>query len=154
MSKFVVNNFNSNTPTLQCESMTTYHNNGVSITEVKNGMLTNGKVMLPVSGIMKRYKDGRIEVNGEMIDWDSLVKQQQPNGGLKLPEAMINEPDVGPGEKTCIICYERSIKTTITDCGHQIYCVSCTHSTVKQGTLCPICRVPITKIIRIYEIVQ
>lgn len=149
-AKFIVNNFSSQ-PILQCETMVTTKFNGGSVSEVTNGMLTNGKVMLPVSGIVKRYKDGRIEVNGELIDWNSIANQRVPQQ-LVLPQAMHDEPAVKQDEKPCIICEERSIKTTLVECGHQVYCVTCSLACVKQGTLCPVCRTPIAKVIRIYEV--
>jgi hypothetical protein len=91
MSKFVVNCVNSKNPVLQADRMVTRHySDGTRVSTINNGMLTNGTVMLPVSGTIKRYKDGRIEVNGALIDWEAVVaRQQQP---LKLPEAIPDEP--------------------------------------------------------------
>ncbi len=139
--------------------MTTYHNaDGTSVSEVTNGTLTNGTVMLPVNGVVKRYRDGRIEVNGKLIDWAQLVAQsQQPQPQqpmLSLPDAMGDEPDVREAENPCVICMERAIKTVITDCGHAVYCVTCARDTVKVGTVCPLCRVAITRVIRVYHQTQ
>jgi hypothetical protein len=157
MSKFVVNNYNSSQPTLQGESMTmSFDGNGTITSVVKNGQLTNGKVIMPVSGTVVRYDDGRISVNGEFIDWAAITRQQQQQPqpqqpALKLPDEMPNEPPLRDDEKPCVICMERSIKTAIVDCGHQIYCVTCAREHVKPTTLCPLCRVRVTGVIRLYE---
>jgi hypothetical protein len=150
MSKFVVNNLNCKNPVLQADQMVTHHySDGTSVSTINNGMLTNGTVMLPVSGTIKRYKDGRIEVNGALIDWEAVVarQQQQP---LKLPEAIPDEPLLQDGENECLICAERSIKTVLNECGHQVYCVTCARATVNQDSLCPMCRAPIRSVIRCF----
>lgn len=133
--------------------METWHDrDGTSVSKVTSGMLTNGQVMLPVNGTVKRYKDGRLEVDGVLVDWAAVVAQsQQALPQLKLPDAMPNEPLLQEGEKECVICVERGIKTVITDCGHAVYCVTCARATVKQGTLCPLCRTAVTGVIRVYQ---
>lgn len=154
MSKFVVNNYGSQ-PTLQAKSMTMFEGNGTTTSIVENGQLTNGKVIMPVSGTVVRYDDGRISVNGKFIDWDAITRQQQQQQqqpALKLPDEMPNEPPLQGDEKPCVICMERSIKTVIVDCGHQVYCVACAREHVKPATtLCPLCRVNVTGVIRLYE---
>ncbi len=156
MSKFVVHNHCSNNPVLQADRMvTTEFRDGTSTSVVTNGMLTNGVVMLPVNGTVKRYRDGRIEVDGQLIDWAAVVRQseqpqQQQQQQQKLPDAMPDEPDATDGEKACPICLERATKTVIIDCGHQVYCVACAREFVKPGTACPLCRGPITSVIRVY----
>ena len=90
MAKFVVNHYNSKNPTLQGDSMTTYHSHDATVSIVQNGVLTNGKILMPVNGTVKRYKDGRIEVNGQLIDWEALVSCSRKNQyQVKvLPEAV------------------------------------------------------------------
>ena len=157
MSKFIINNYsgggNNNNPVLQADSITTSFERGVMVNTVTNGILTDGKVMLPVSGTVRRHDDGRITVNGNLIDWQVIAgqQQQQQQQNPKLPNAMPNEPPVKDGEKECTICMTRSIKTIIVDCGHPIYCITCARDCVRQGTTCPVCRTPVTHVIRQYE---
>ena len=88
----------------------------------------------------------REEDNIELIRQMSLLTMKQK---ISLPEEEINELDTKEGEKECIICNERCVKTVIVDCGHSILCVTCSR-TLKDKPQCPLCRVEITKIIKIY----
>lgn len=155
-SKFVCNNYGSQQPVLQAQGMTTtMYGDGTSVSNVTNGVLTNGTVMLPVSGIVRRYEDGRIEVNGALIDWAALMANAQlaPQAAppLRLPAPLPDEAPLQEGESACVVCLERAVKTVITDCGHAAYCVTCACTTVKEGTLCPVCRTRITSVIRVFE---
>merc|ERR1712151_148797 len=47
----------------------------------------------------------------------------------------------------CKICYEREIDTVILDCNHRAVCARC----LDQVSACPLCRVPITKIVQTYN---
>lgn len=152
-STFIINQIITNgNPVLQADRMETWHESGgVSVSKVTNGVLTNGRVMLPVNGTVKRYRDGRIEVNGEPIDWASVVARSTTAPTMELPEAIDNEAPAQEGESPCIICGERAVKTAINKCGHQVYCVTCARATVTVGTTCPMCRKPITSVIRVYQ---
>lgn len=71
--------------------------------------------------------------------------------GIIIPNAMVGlEPllNENENEKECVICLERSAKTAIVDCGHQCLCVTCARSL--KDTTCPMCRIVITHIIRLY----
>ena len=48
----------------------------------------------------------------------------------------------------CKICFEKPIDTVILECGHQIVCELCSGSV---GNLCPLCRQPITRIVRSFK---
>lgn len=49
---------------------------------------------------------------------------------------------------TCIICCERSIDCVVMPCGHASFCSDCRHT--KSMSHCPICRVAITKVFKIF----
>lgn len=70
---------------------------------------------------------------------------------FELPDEYLNEPP-GEGDDLCVICLERERNTTILDCGHCIYCITCARKHVKRDIPCPSCRKPIKKgVIRIYK---
>lgn len=50
----------------------------------------------------------------------------------------------------CTICSEASIDTVIYRCGHMCVCMACGMELKAQGLKCPICRAPITDLIRAY----
>lgn len=65
-----------------------------------------------------------------------------------LPDPIINESDAVPGEKECVVCMTRSIKTLLLPCGHAALCVTCA---LQIGlTVCPLCSTKIEEIKRIY----
>jgi hypothetical protein len=51
-------------------------------------------------------------------------------------------------EGTCKICFERPIDMVILPCGHLVVCANCA-DTVKD--LCPLCRQPITSVVKTYH---
>ena len=50
----------------------------------------------------------------------------------------------------CTICSEASIDSVIYRCGHMCVCMACGMELKAQGLKCPICRAPITDLIRAY----
>jgi hypothetical protein len=51
----------------------------------------------------------------------------------------------------CVICSEASITSVVYRCGHMCVCMQCGLELKAQGLKCPICRAPITDIIRAYS---
>jgi hypothetical protein len=54
----------------------------------------------------------------------------------------------------CVICSEASISSVVYRCGHMCVCMQCGLELKAQGLKCPICRAPITDIIRAYSSMQ
>lgn len=48
---------------------------------------------------------------------------------------------------TCVVCLEAPRETTLLECGHVAACVACAN----RLALCPICRGPIVRVVRIYH---
>jgi hypothetical protein len=121
--KFVVNNFSSN-PVLQSERAEMWINNGVTTQRVRGGVLTDGTLTYPIGdATVIHHRDGRLE----------------------------DEPPAGEGEKECVLCFERAIKTTLLECGHQTHCVTCARASIQPGlSACPVCRAVVTRVIRFY----
>eukprot|EP01111_Echinosteliopsis_oligospora_P009626 TRINITY_DN2855_c0_g1_i2.p1 TRINITY_DN2855_c0_g1~~TRINITY_DN2855_c0_g1_i2.p1 ORF type:complete len:400 (+),score=131.18 TRINITY_DN2855_c0_g1_i2:125-1324(+) len=72
----------------------------------------------------------------------SLIPVEKPPPAA----AVVEEEDDLEGK--CKICYDRPIDTVILRCGHLAICLRCS----KQLKDCPICRKPITEIVRIYQV--
>ena len=51
---------------------------------------------------------------------------------------------------SCVICSEASIDSVVYRCGHMCVCMACGLELKAQGLKCPICRAPITDVIRAY----
>lgn len=50
----------------------------------------------------------------------------------------------------CVICSDGVIDSVVYRCGHMCVCMACGLELKGQGLKCPICRAPITDIIRAY----
>lgn len=50
----------------------------------------------------------------------------------------------------CVICSDGIIDSVVYRCGHMCVCMACGLELKGQGLKCPICRAPITDIIRAY----
>jgi hypothetical protein len=146
IGKFVMNNSNIGGLCLQANNMTTSFRDGVHTSVVQNGTLSNGIHSIPVNGTYVRYPSGRVTINGIEVDWQAIAKEKEKKS--LLPEEMKNEPVIVDGEKECVVCFGRSIKTVIVDCGHAVLCVTCARENIRE---CPICRKEVTQIIRTFN---
>ena len=54
----------------------------------------------------------------------------------------------------CVICSEASIDSVVYRCGHMCVCMPCGLELKAQALKCPICRAPITDVIRAYSSMQ
>lgn len=71
---------------------------------------------------------------------ESMILQLQVHELQKRLEAELER-------HLCKICYEREIDTVILDCNHRAVCARC----LDQVSVCPLCRVNITKIVQTYN---
>mmetsp|Transcript_70469 Transcript_70469/g.182801 ORF Transcript_70469/g.182801 Transcript_70469/m.182801 type:complete len:168 (-) Transcript_70469:273-776(-) len=67
---------------------------------------------------------------------------------LVLPPMPPSEPVIG-NEPTCPVCTVNKMDMAL-QCGHRL-CGTCLQSIHASGALCPVCRVPITQVIRCYN---
>ena len=59
---------------------------------------------------------------------------------------------VGVADSSCAVCMDKPKDTVLLDCGHRATCHDCALSLQNSGKpLCPICRSPIKKTIRVYD---
>nr|XP_043610842.1 probable E3 ubiquitin-protein ligase XBOS34 [Erigeron canadensis] len=56
------------------------------------------------------------------------------------------------GDPLCVVCWEARVEGACIPCGHMASCMSCLHEIESKQGSCPICRVKIDKVIRIYAI--
>ena len=54
----------------------------------------------------------------------------------------------------CVICSEAGIDSVVYRCGHMCVCMPCGLELKAQALKCPICRAPITDVIRAYSSMQ
>lgn len=75
-------------------------------------------------------------------------------------EGRVQQIDINknpPFRSLCAACRVSRVDTVFVDCGHASMCVVCSHKHVEAKLLlkvapkCPICRCPVTRIIRVYD---
>jgi len=123
-------------------------NSGIS--NIRGTILTNDPIMTNSNIVNESIIIGRSISNVSDLKDNSNNLEKK----IKLPdkedEISVNPDDFKP-EEICNICMERKINTVIVDCGHRIFCISCSHQYKDDASpTCPICRKGITHIIKIY----
>eukprot|EP00455_Lapot_gusevi_P053317 TRINITY_DN8299_c0_g2_i1.p1 TRINITY_DN8299_c0_g2~~TRINITY_DN8299_c0_g2_i1.p1 ORF type:complete len:463 (-),score=67.96 TRINITY_DN8299_c0_g2_i1:80-1468(-) len=66
---------------------------------------------------------------------------------LEQPEHKGATTPLSDTDSSCIICYEQDRTHCIVDCGHKFFCADC----IQDLAACPMCRIPVTRVIRVYE---
>eukprot|EP00392_Amoebophrya_sp_AT5.2_P002362 g2367.t1 len=97
------------------------------------------------TGSMTRgsHHTAKLGPDGTPIDRDPDAKPKKKKKKKKGDAAAEEEDNL------CKVCFENPIDTVILDCGHQVVCQNCS---TDIGSLCPLCRNPIARIIRTYQI--
>jgi len=88
----------------------------------------------PPEGYKKKKEDKKKE-----------LKEQKKKAKQKAKE----EEDDDDLAQYCKVCFENIIDTVILDCGHQVVCQKCS---MDIGSLCPLCREPIVRIIKTFQV--
>ncbi len=70
------------------------------------------------------------------------------------PAPWPGEPDADdsiPEAERCVVCLGRRAVCAIVDCGHIPHCVTCATGQGSRPIGCPVCRVKVTRVIRLYR---
>jgi predicted metal-dependent hydrolase len=90
--------------------------------------------------LLLRRKLALYELKLQQMEAEKKVREEQ--------DQYSNEPNKPSEESTCVVCMEDPPETVIVDCGHLCLCVKCGNDL----KFCPMCRVPITKIIKVFKV--
>jgi len=55
------------------------------------------------------------------------------------------------GYDLCCVCSERRKDAALVPCGHKAMCLNCAMNVQRRGLACPVCREPITQVLRVYD---
>ena len=54
--------------------------------------------------------------------------------------------------KDCIICYDRPVRVVLLNCGHCLFCITCTRRMMLEGDRkCPVCKQFVERAVKIYS---
>ena len=88
---------------------------------------------------------------------EDAQKKQKEEEGNKVPDIpeSTTEHEATQEEKSCTICFARTVECVLIPCNHKQVCTSCLKQ-IQQNNhhnkmICPVCRTPISKIIHIFE---
>ena len=75
-----------------------------------------------------------------------------PRERIRWPSAAPQRPRApGAGEPACVVCLDAARDAAVVDCGHRAACLRCLQKLQSEPKRCPVCRVPITHVIRLYD---
>lgn len=66
------------------------------------------------------------------------------------PETVSREVRPALRGNTCGVCFSNTADTVIDPCGHLLLCERCADHVMKHNNKCPICRVNIVKVLRVF----
>ncbi len=52
----------------------------------------------------------------------------------------------------CVICMEAKQTAVCVPCGHNATCMECLRQAKEKSMACPVCRVPIREVVRLYKV--
>ena len=128
---------------------------GSSMTDLKQEMLEMKAQLLEMKQLMRLSFDLQLDIQRSIRQEVAAAfsTQCQPSS------APFRQPSIEGGQVNvhlvqsghCTICSEASIDSVIYRCGHMCVCMACGMELKAQGLKCPICRAPITDLIRAYS---
>lgn len=98
----------------------------------------------------------RTEADARLSEADLVLANHIAHTNNLLRENDILKRNVGQVEQAntllhqCQICFERHRSMRLAPCGHMAMCAECTESVMRVNGLCPLCRIPVTKVERTY----
>ena len=66
----------------------------------------------------------------------------------KATEAKAKAKAVADADDACVVCMEAKRCVAVVPCGHRVLCEACSQ---RAMTLCPMCRVPVTSLLKIFD---
>jgi hypothetical protein len=100
----------------------------------------------------ERQADNLIASQDATADVPRIAESAVPASKKKKKKNTIKKGDTDADDdldNICKVCFENAIDTVILECGHQVICSKCS---LDIGSLCPLCRSPIARIIKTYAI--
>lgn len=81
---------------------------------------------------------------------DCEVKNVDTNK-IYIPKDLSNKaPSINEENKNCIVCLSETSRYALNPCGHLCLCEKCVNNDKLDLDICPVCRVAIISILRIY----
>ena len=81
----------------------------------------------------------------------TLRRSSRSNSSVSRPKSCSPDNSSSLATTECVICYESEVDCVIYSCGHMCLCFQCAVHQWSQAGDCPICRQPISDVIRTYR---
>ena len=117
--------------------------------------LMNGYRIEPVTYTRVRRFDGKYQDCKVVKEDDSIILL--PGDGTRYSVTRVTSNNRINDEKSednttaCVICQEYTKNHASIPCGHLVSCTRCTKKMEDQEERCPLCRVPYTQLLRIFQ---
>jgi len=86
---------------------------------------------------------------GSVLSEFLLVEEQA--SGLLDSERIEQQAEDLRGQDLCCVCMDQRKDAVVTPCGHRAMCVRCGDMLKARGRKCPMCRQPISGIVRVFD---
>ena len=95
-------------------------------------------------------------VTSDVSDDDNAPQQQDPQQDVTKPSSETSATDTAAQSPQSTDCCEDCLIASRTDvalvpCGHSRFCESCADAVAAMENGCPLCRTPITMVLRLYD---
>lgn len=114
---------------------------------------------IEIRGTESYWKGRKVDMiltSGSCTDWELFKEVVEISAGevVKKPFEEITGQDVktcDKEDKECVICQDNLPQCANTGCGHKVFCITCANKFASgKENACPVCRIRIERLIRIY----
>eukprot|EP00435_Cladocopium_sp_Y103_P026367 s2607_g6.t1 len=80
-----------------------------------------------------------------------FLEEEDLNCGLASDDRLAEQAEQVSGQDRCCVCMDQRKDSVITPCGHRAVCIVCANVLKGRGRQCPVCRSPITGVVRVFD---
>lgn len=85
-------------------------------------------------------------------EFDVMNASFGPDGVEIAQPLYVAEQDEEKHESECVVCFDAKQSAVCVPCGHHALCMECASEILASSRMCPVCRVSVREIIRLYRV--
>lgn len=78
------------------------------------------------------------------------LRQMNEDGSISSEE-LETQAELARGQDMCCVCVSERKDAALVPCGHKAMCYRCSCQVQSRGLACPVCRTPITRVLRVFD---